>query len=97
MGAPGATDPARPTPPGSGSDLRSVLPPHGRVILIESVIPAGNEPALGKIIDLEMLVMPGGKERTEQEFRDLFARAGFTLTRVVPTGSPLSVVEAKLV
>jgi len=78
-------------------NIRDVLPRGGRVILIESVIPAGNEPGLGKIIDLEMLVMPGGKERTEQEFRDLFARAGFTLTRVVPTGSPLSVVEAKLV
>ena len=78
-------------------NIRDVLPRDGRVILIESVIPGGNEPGLGKIIDLEMLVMPGGKERTEQEFRDLFARAGFTLTRVVPTGSPLSVVEAKLV
>ena len=77
-------------------NIGSVLPKDGRVILIESVIPSGNEPGLGKIIDLEMLVMPGGKERTEQEFRDLFARAGFTLTRIVPTGSPLSVVEAKL-
>ena len=76
-------------------NIRKVLPKDGRVILIESVIPAGNEPALGKIIDLEMLVMPGGKERTEQEFRDLFDRAGFTLTRIVPTQSPLSVIEAK--
>ena len=39
--------------------------------------------------------MPGGKERTEAEFRALFDRAGFTLTRIVPTQSPLSVVEAK--
>jgi hypothetical protein len=76
-------------------NIRAVLPPGGRVILIESVIPPGNEPGLGKIIDLEMLVMPGGKERTEQEFRQLFDTAGFTLTRIVPTKSPLSVVEAK--
>jgi hypothetical protein len=76
-------------------NIRAVLPKHGRVILIESVIPEGNEPGLGKIIDLEMLVMPGGKERTEAEFRALFDRAGFTLTRVVPTKSPLSVVEAR--
>jgi hypothetical protein len=76
-------------------NIGKVLPKDGRVILIESVIPAGNEPALGKIIDLEMLVMPGGRERTEQQFRDLFDRAGFTLTRIVPTQSPLSVVEAR--
>ena len=76
-------------------NIRKVLPGDGRVILIESVIPPGNDPGLGKIMDLEMLVMPGGKERTEQEFRALFDRAGFTLTRVVPTKSPLSVVEAR--
>ena len=77
------------------SNIRKVLPKDGRVILIEAVIPQGNEPGLGKILDLEMLVMPGGKERTEQEFRALFDRAGFDLTRIVPTPSPLSVVEAK--
>ena len=77
------------------ANIRKVLPKDGRVILIESVIPAGNEPGLGKIIDLEMLVMPGGKERTEEEFRKLFDASGFTLTRVVPTKSPLSVVEGR--
>lgn len=45
-------------------------------------------------IDLIMLVMTGGRERTEQEFRNLLAAAGFTLTRVLPTRSPFSVVEA---
>jgi hypothetical protein len=76
-------------------NIRRVLPKDGRVLLVESVIPADNEPGMGKIIDLEMLVMPGGKERTEAEFRALFDRAGFTLTRIVPTKSPLSVIEAK--
>jgi hypothetical protein len=75
--------------------IRAVLPPDGRVVLFESVIPEDNEPGLGKIIDLEMLVMPGGRERTEKEFRALFDSAGFTLTRIVPTASPLSVIEAK--
>jgi hypothetical protein len=75
--------------------IRKVLPKDGRVLLVESVIPIGDEPGLGKVIDLEMLVMPGGKERTEAEFRALFDRAGFTLTRIVPTKSPLSVIEAK--
>lgn len=68
---------------------------RGRVILLESVLPPGNTPHFGKIIDLEMLAMPGGRERTEEEFRALFARAGFELTRIVPTESPLSVIEAR--
>jgi len=70
---------------------------RGRVILLESVLPPGNAPDFGKIIDLEMLAIPGGRERTEAEFRTLFARAGFELTRVVPTESALSVIEARRV
>lgn len=76
-------------------NIRAVLPADGRVILLEAVIPAGNESGFGKILDLEMLVMPGGKERTEEEFSALLAGAGFTLTRIVPTASPVSVIEAK--
>jgi hypothetical protein len=76
-------------------NIRAVLPKDGRVILLEGVIPPGNDPGFGKILDLEMLVMPGGKERTEEEYRALFAGAGFDLTRIVPTESPLSVIEAK--
>jgi O-methyltransferase/methyltransferase family protein len=66
----------------------------GKVILLESVIAAGGAPDLGKFIDIEMLVFPGGRERTAEEFRSLFDRAGFSLTKIVPTKSPLSVVEA---
>jgi hypothetical protein len=70
---------------------------RGRVILLESVIQPGNAPDFGKIIDLEMLMMPGGKERTAEEFEGLFTAAGFELTRIVPTASPLSVIEAQVV
>tara|TARA_R110002167_G_scaffold13915_2_gene57099 strand:+ start:5729 stop:6733 length:1005 start_codon:yes stop_codon:yes gene_type:complete len=66
----------------------------GHVVLLESVIPSGSEPDLGKFIDIEMLALPGGKERTREEFAALFTAAGFQLTKVVPTASPLSVVEA---
>ena len=52
-------------------------------------------PDFGKLIDLEMMLFPGGRERTETEFAALFKRAGFELTRIVPTQSPLSVVEAR--
>jgi hypothetical protein len=66
----------------------------GKVLVVEQVIPPGNEPFMGKLLDVNMLVMcPGGKERTAEEFRALFAAAGFELTRIVPTQGIVSVVE----
>lgn len=76
-------------------NIRAAMNQGGRLILIESVVAAGSQPDFAKLIDLEMLLLPGGRERTEQEFRDLLSGAGFTLTRIVPTKSPLSVIEAK--
>ena len=77
-------------------NIRKAMKPGGRVILLESVLlPGCTQPDFGKLIDLEMLFMPGGRERTEDEFRSLFERAGFTLSRIVPTQSPLSVIEAR--
>ena len=67
--------------------------PGAKILLVESVLPEGNEPHLGKFIDLEMFVFPGGRERTEAEFRRLFSQANLRLTRVVPMKSPLWVVE----
>jgi hypothetical protein len=67
---------------------------RGAVILLESVIPSGPQPDLGKFIDIEMLLWPGGRERTTEEFRALFDRSGFELTKIVPTKSPLSLIEA---
>jgi hypothetical protein len=67
----------------------------GKVVLLEAVIPPGNQPDFGKLIDLEMLLMPGGRERTADEFESLFSRAGFKLARIVPTESPLNVIEAR--
>ena len=69
------------------------LPENGKLILIEAVVPANNEPHFSKFIDLNMLVMTGGRERTEEEFRALYKEAGFRLTRIVPTDSPFSVIE----
>jgi hypothetical protein len=71
--------------------------PHGRVLLIESVITAANQPDMGKLVDLEMMLMPGGRERTAEEFGRLLARAGFELTRIVPTESMLFVIDARVV
>jgi len=71
--------------------------PGAKVILVEPVISSGNSPELGKFIDLEMMVFPGGRERTEEEFRRLFASAGLRLSRIIPTASPVCVVEGMLV
>jgi hypothetical protein len=67
---------------------------NGKVLLIEAVVPAGNDPHYAKVLDLEMLAFPGGRERTEAEFAELLARAGLRLQRVVPTQSPMCIVEA---
>jgi hypothetical protein len=69
--------------------------PGGRVLLVEMVVPPPGAPSFAKILDLEMLVMtPGGRERTEAEYSGLFAEAGLKLERIVPTQSPVSVIEA---
>jgi hypothetical protein len=64
-----------------------------KLLVVESVIPSGNEPFGGKFLDLVMMLIPGGKERTEDEYRTLFGEAGFELTRVVLTSSEVSIVE----
>jgi hypothetical protein len=65
-----------------------------RLLLIEKVIPAGNEPFAGKLTDITMLLITGGMERTGEEYRALLEKAGFALTRIVATRSPASVIEA---
>ncbi|HTV02356.1 MAG TPA: methyltransferase [Luteitalea sp.] len=67
----------------------------GRVIMLESVIGPGDAPDFGKLVDYEMLMMTGGRERTAEEFRTLLARAGFELTRIVRVDAPLSIIEAR--
>ena len=69
------------------------LPENGRLILIEAAVPETNEPHFSKFIDLNMLVITGGRERTPEEFRRLYEASGFKLSRIVPTESPFSVIE----
>ena len=67
---------------------------NGRLLVIEiSVIAPKNAPSFGKLFDLHMLVMTGGRGRSEAEFRALFATAGFRLTNIIPTESPVSIIE----
>jgi O-methyltransferase domain/Dimerisation domain len=76
-------------------NCRQALGSRGRLLVIERIIPPGNEPFFGKLADLNLLVMYAGRQRTEMEYRALFARAGFELSRVIPTHSPteFSVIE----
>jgi hypothetical protein len=73
---------------------RHVMKPGARLLIVETVLPTGDTPHQGKIQDMVMLVIPGGQERTEAEYADLLGKAGFKLTRVVPTESVVSIVEA---
>jgi hypothetical protein len=72
---------------------RQAVSDHGRVLVIDAVIPPGNDPDPGKVIDLLMMSALTGRERTHAEFEALFTRAGFRLARVIPTGTRLSIVE----
>jgi hypothetical protein len=68
--------------------------PGARVLLVESVIPPGNAFSFGKLLDLEMLCLPGGLERTEAEYRELLRVSGFRLERVLETRSPAHIIES---
>ncbi len=75
-------------------NCRSAIALTGRILIVELIIPRGNEPFFGKLLDLHMLVLLTGRERTEVEYRDLLDAVGFRLTRVIPTESGASIVEA---
>ena len=75
---------------------KKAMKPDGRLLIVEMVLPTGDTPHPGKILDMVMLVVPGGQERTESEYSTLLKKAGFKLLRVVPTESAVSVVEAAI-
>jgi hypothetical protein len=65
----------------------------GKLLVVDNVIQPGNHFSPGKFLDLQMLIFPGGCERTEKQFRDLFAAAGWRLSRIIPTAAADSIVE----
>ena len=75
-------------------NIRANMPDDGKVLIIETVVPEGNTPHFSKIIDLEMLMAPGGLERTPGEFEQLLEDSGFKMTRIIPTQGLMSIVEA---
>ena len=76
-------------------NIRNRMQPNSKLILVDCVVPETDEPHFSKFIDLNMLVMTGGKERTEKEFAQILEAAGFKLLRVITTDMPHSMVEAE--
>lgn len=76
------------------ANCHRALSPSGKLILIEMVLPSDNHPDLAQAMDLNMLAILGGRERTEEEYRTLLQSSGFRLERVKATHSPFSVIEA---
>ena len=70
----------------------NAMKPDGKVLVVEIVVPAGNDPSFAKWMDL-MMVTYGGKERSEKQYRQLFGAAGLQLTRAIPTKAGISVIE----
>jgi SAM-dependent methyltransferase len=76
-------------------NCRKVISKDGRLLIVEAVVPPGNESSLAKDFDMVMLLLPGGIERTKEEYKVLLERAGFQLTSITPTTSVISIVEGK--
>lgn len=76
-------------------NVHQAIKPDGKLLLIEGVVPPGNDLSFTKLLDLTMLVIPGGKERTESEYRELLGASGWQLTRIVPTQAEVSVIEGR--
>jgi SAM-dependent methyltransferase len=75
-------------------NCRQAIAPAGKLFFVETVLPEGDAPHHGKLMDLLMLTVTGGVERTAEEFAQLLAAANFRLTRIVPTSTHQSVIEA---
>lgn len=75
-------------------NIRTGIDADGRLVLLEMVLPERATSSIGHMLDLEMLLMLHGRERTRSEYSELLRQAGFRLTKVIPTVSPLSVIEA---
>jgi O-methyltransferase domain len=75
------------------SNCRRVLAARGRVLVVGQLLPDGNQPSSSKFVDLSMLVLTGGRVRTQAECRALFTAAGFELTRIIATPSKFSLLE----
>ena len=75
-------------------NCRKAMAPHARLLLIELLVPTGNDPSFAKLLDLLMMIWPGGRERTAAEYRQILESADLRLMRIVPTQGLVSIIEA---
>ncbi len=75
--------------------VRAAMAPGAKVVVVEMLVPEDGAPSPALLLDLNMLVMLPGRERTAAEMKALFASAGLEIKRVVPTPSPFSLLEAE--
>ena len=75
------------------TNCREAMNAGGRIAWPTPVVPPAEKPDWGKLLDIQMMVVVPGKERTKEEFAALFKRAGLKLTRIIPTKCPLSLIE----
>ena len=66
------------------------------LVAVDGVIPPGNDPMGTKLLDLTMMLIPGGRERTKVEFQTIYEKAGLKLERILPTQHEISLIEGKL-
>ena len=76
-------------------NIRQAIPPAGRLLIVEMIVPGGNAPSLAKSFDVTMMLLPDGLERTEEEYRELLRAGGFEVSGITPTLSPVAVIEAR--
>ncbi len=76
-------------------NIHAAMKKEAVLIIIEGVLLGGNEPQVGKLLDINMLVMTGGTERNEMEYKSLLEKSGFELLRILPTHSPMNIIEAR--
>jgi hypothetical protein len=76
------------------NNVREAMKPDGKLLIVETVLPEDDAPHMGKMLDMMMMLVPGGEERTPSEYAALLEPNGFRVNRLVPTASAVSVIEA---
>ncbi len=77
-------------------NIHAAMPENGTLLVVENVVEGDNQPGLGKLLDINMLLMTeGGRERSSEEYKALYRAAGFELTRIIPTPSGVSILEGR--
>ena len=75
------------------TNCHKAMKPESKLLVVEMIVPPGNQPSMAKLLDLEMLVTTGGCERTEKEFKILLETSGFKLSRTIATKESIFVIE----